>query len=151
MREMLACQATNDQDPNIALSVVLNKQLIEAKSGNEDVFVAAMFRATAFLVTSRGTFSKFLLKGSKGGCFSPEDESLLMNIQLMMAYRAKITRYFRHCLSAVDRDLLHNICWTPADVFSDLSLSTAVSCWEWIMGARQDLELQVTSSFISAG
>ena len=86
MREMLACQATNDQDPNIALSVVLNKQLIEAKSGNEDVFVADMFRATAFLVTSRGTFSKFLLKGSKGGCFSPEDESLLVNIQLMMAY-----------------------------------------------------------------
>lgn len=60
MREMLACQATNDQDPNIALSVVLNKQLIEAKSGNEDVFVAAMFRATAFLVTSRGKFSKLV-------------------------------------------------------------------------------------------
>ena len=72
-------------------------------------------------------------------------------MQLVMAYQAKITRYFRHCLSAVDRDLLHNICWTPADVFSDLSLSTAVSCWEWIMGARQDLELQVTSSLISAG
>ncbi|KAK2556707.1 Phosphatidylinositol 4-kinase alpha [Acropora cervicornis] len=104
MREMLACQATNDQDPNIALSVVLNKQLIEAKSGNEDVFVAAMFRATAFLVTSR----------------------------------------------AVDRDLLHNICWTPADVFSDLSLSTAVSCWEWIMGARQDLELQLLSKISAA-
>ena len=57
MREMLACQATNDQDPNLALSVVLNKQLIEAKSGSGDVFVAAMFRATAFLVTSRGKFS----------------------------------------------------------------------------------------------
>ena len=43
MREMLACQATNDQDPNIALSVVLNKRLIEAKSGNEDVLCAGLF------------------------------------------------------------------------------------------------------------
>ena len=25
-------------------------------------------------------------------------------------------------------------------------MSTAVSCWEWIMGARQDLELQVSPS-----
>ena len=46
-------------------------------------------------------------------------------------------------LLAVDRQLLHNLCWCPADLFTDLSMSTAVSCWEWIMGARQDLELPV--------
>ena len=34
---------------------MLNKQLEEAKSGKEDAFVAAMFRASAFLVTSQGT------------------------------------------------------------------------------------------------
>ena len=34
---------------------MLNKQLEEAKSGKEDTFVAAMFRASAFLVTSQGT------------------------------------------------------------------------------------------------
>ena len=34
---------------------MLNKQLEEAKSGKEDAFVAVMFRASAFLVTSQGT------------------------------------------------------------------------------------------------
>lgn len=50
-------------------------------------------------------------------------------------------------LPAVDRQLLHNLCWCPADLFTELSMSTAVSCWEWIMGARQDLELPVRFFF----
>lgn len=52
----------------------------------------------------------------------------------------------QYCNSAsvVDRELLHNVCWCPADLFTELSMSTAVSCWEWIMGARQDLELPVS-------
>ncbi len=55
MRELLACQTSNNQDVNSALSANLNKQLMEAKSSTEDAFVAAMFRASAFLVTSEGT------------------------------------------------------------------------------------------------
>ena len=53
-------------------------------------------------------------------------------------------------LLAVDRQLLHNLCWCPADLFTELSMSTAVSCWEWIMGARQDLELPVRFFFLAA-
>ena len=55
MRELLASQSSNDQDANVALSTLLNKQLVEAKSHSEDSFVAAMFRASAYLVTSQGT------------------------------------------------------------------------------------------------
>ena len=55
-------------------------------------------------------------------------------------------QYQRHLLSVVDRRLLHNICWCPTELFTECSMSTAVSCWEWIMGARQDLELQVSPS-----
>jgi len=55
MRELLASQSPNDQDANVALSTLLNKQLVEAKSRSEDSFVAAMFRASAYLVTSQGT------------------------------------------------------------------------------------------------
>ena len=54
MRELLASMTPNDQDANVALSALLNKQLVEAKSSTEDAFVAAMFRASAFLVTSQG-------------------------------------------------------------------------------------------------
>ncbi|XP_068676768.1 phosphatidylinositol 4-kinase alpha-like isoform X2 [Montipora foliosa] len=104
MREVLSCQTLNDQDPNVALSAALNQQLIEAKESSEDAFVAAMFRASAFLITSE----------------------------------------------AVDRNMLRNICWSPADVFTKLSMSTAVNCWEWIMGARQDLELQLLSKISAA-
>ena len=57
MKELLACQTPNNQDVNSALSAILNKQLMEAKSSKEDAFVAAMFRAAAFLVTSKGTQS----------------------------------------------------------------------------------------------
>ena len=56
MKELLACQASNDQDANAALSMTLNKQLVEAKSKNKEDFVAAMFRASAFLVTSEGDY-----------------------------------------------------------------------------------------------
>ncbi|XP_020624721.1 phosphatidylinositol 4-kinase alpha-like [Orbicella faveolata] len=104
MRELLTCQSPNNQDVNGALSTMLNKQLVEAKSSDEYSFVAAMFRASAFLVTSKG----------------------------------------------VDRELLHNVCWCPADLFTELSMSTAVSCWEWIMGARQDLELPLLSKISAA-
>ena len=55
MRELLTCQSPNNQDANGALSSMLIKQLVEAKSRDEDDFVAAMFRASAFLVTSQGT------------------------------------------------------------------------------------------------
>ena len=56
MKELLACQASNDQDANAALSLTLNKQLVEAKSKNKEDFVAAMFRASAFLVSSEGDY-----------------------------------------------------------------------------------------------
>ena len=55
MRELLVCQSSNDQDANIALSAMLNKQLVDAKMSSEDSFIAAMFKASAFLVTSKGT------------------------------------------------------------------------------------------------
>lgn len=55
MRELLVCQSSNDQDANIALSAMLNKQLVDTKMSSEDSFVAAMFKASAFLVTSKGT------------------------------------------------------------------------------------------------
>ena len=51
---------------------------------------------------------------------------------------------YNYSASVVDRELLHNVCWCPAHLFTELSMSTAVSCWEWIMGARQDLELPVS-------
>ena len=59
MRELFTCQTSNDQDANVALSALLNKQLAEAKSSSEDTFVAAMFRASAFLVTSQGVQAIF--------------------------------------------------------------------------------------------
>ena len=55
MKNLLASQPTNDQDVATSLSFVLNKQLVESTTGPADAFVAAMFRASAYLVTSQGT------------------------------------------------------------------------------------------------
>jgi len=55
----------------------------------------------------------------------------------------KLMQWIVVCISEIDRQLIHNVCWCPAQIFTKEALSTAVSCWEWILGARKDLELHV--------
>ena len=46
--------------------------------------------------------------------------------------------------SGVERHLLHSICWAPVHLFSTAVMETAKICWEWLLAARPDLELQVS-------
>ncbi|KAK3731385.1 hypothetical protein QZH41_020342 [Actinostola sp. cb2023] len=99
MKVIIARKAEKEQDTNKLLCKILNKELTESVSTGGESFIAAMFKATAVIVTT------------------PE----------------------------VDRQLIHNVCWCPTQIFTKESMSTAVSCWEWILGARKDLELQILS------
>nr|XP_006818688.1 PREDICTED: phosphatidylinositol 4-kinase alpha-like [Saccoglossus kowalevskii] len=50
----------------------------------------------------------------------------------------------------LNRQLLHHLCWAPIRVFTASTLDTAVACWEWLLAARHDLELQFTQEMVAA-
>ncbi|KAJ8042770.1 Phosphatidylinositol 4-kinase alpha [Holothuria leucospilota] len=46
------------------------------------------------------------------------------------------------CDEGIDRQSLHNICCSPLEFFNAVTMEKAVACWEWLLAARPDLELQ---------
>ncbi|XP_013387820.1 phosphatidylinositol 4-kinase alpha-like [Lingula anatina] len=49
-----------------------------------------------------------------------------------------------------DRQLLHHVCWAPVKVFTESAMSAAVACWDWLLAARPDLNLQVMQEMACA-
>ena len=46
-------------------------------------------------------------------------------------------------LAGKDRVLIEAVCFCPVKIFTDKALEIAVSCWEWLLTARKDLEDEV--------
>ncbi|RWS14888.1 phosphatidylinositol 4 kinase-like protein [Dinothrombium tinctorium] len=49
-----------------------------------------------------------------------------------------------------DRELIHTLCWAPINFFSHETIESVISCWNWILAARSDLELQFIREMASA-
>uniref|UniRef100_A0A1A9ULE3 Phosphatidylinositol 4-kinase alpha n=1 Tax=Glossina austeni TaxID=7395 RepID=A0A1A9ULE3_GLOAU len=52
--------------------------------------------------------------------------------------------------SDINRKLLHAVATSQVELFTDLAMETAVECWQWVLTARQDLELCLIQEMVSA-
>ena len=50
---------------------------------------------------------------------------------------------FLICLTDCHRHLLHAMCWTPVRQFTTKTMEATVSCWDWLLAARRDLNIEV--------
>ena len=44
----------------------------------------------------------------------------------------------------MNRKLLHDICWSAVQLFSEASMQSTIACWEWLLAARTDLSDSVS-------
>nr|XP_029724207.1 phosphatidylinositol 4-kinase alpha isoform X3 [Aedes albopictus] len=61
----------------------------------------------------------------------------------------RATAYLILCSSA-NRKLLHAISSSQVQLFTESAMETAVECWQWILTARQDLELCFIQEMVTA-
>lgn len=61
----------------------------------------------------------------------------------------RATAYLILC-SGLNRKLLHAICNSQVELFTQSAVETAVECWQWLLTARQDLELCFIQEMVSA-
>ncbi|KAK7873127.1 hypothetical protein R5R35_006354 [Gryllus longicercus] len=48
------------------------------------------------------------------------------------------------------RQLLHVVAWSQVELFSEIAMTTAVECWQWLVTARPDLELRFLQEMLAA-
>ncbi|XP_001355556.2 phosphatidylinositol 4-kinase alpha isoform X2 [Drosophila pseudoobscura] len=61
----------------------------------------------------------------------------------------RATAYLIIC-AEVDRKLLHAVASSQLELFTESVMETAVECWQWVLTARQDLELCFIQEMVSA-
>lgn len=53
-------------------------------------------------------------------------------------------------LAANSRKLLHTVAWSHVELFTETAMKTAIDCWQWLVTARPDLELQFLQEMLTA-
>ncbi|XP_068156850.1 phosphatidylinositol 4-kinase alpha [Drosophila tropicalis] len=61
----------------------------------------------------------------------------------------RATAYLIIC-AEIDRKLLHAVASSQLELFTESAMETAVECWQWVLTARQDLELCFIQEMVSA-
>lgn len=64
---------------------------------------------------------------------------------MLFVLYSRIFHVLGHC-----RKLIHAVAWAPVELFTEEAMKTAVECWQWLVTARPDLDLQFLQEMLTA-
>ncbi|XP_067015107.2 phosphatidylinositol 4-kinase alpha [Anabrus simplex] len=69
-----------------------------------------------------------------------------------LAHRGALWRATAMLISTpgVYRQLLHVVAWSQVELFTEITMTTAIECWQWLATARPDLELRFLQEMLAA-
>lgn len=168
LEEYLACYSyTADgltQHSGVALAIEsvlqfagLNNYSAPLPSSTLDKWPSCVKNNCSEFVCSMGLRCRFageitgLLMGAEDAEVKHKELSARLLSQLKQSWEKKDERMHKECIfrvcallihcSGTDRTLLHALCWSPVELFTEEAVRGTVSCWQWLLAARPDLEL----------
>lgn len=118
-------------------------------------FIAAMGLRCKY----SGEVSGLLAKSEESGMTS-KDASKKLLADLKESWTITDPEIHKECIfrvcslliatKGVDRSLLHALCWSPIEMFTEEAMRNTVACWQWLLAARSDLELQFLQEMSAA-
>ena len=76
-----------------------------------------------------------------------EEAFLLMTAYFIFCkgeFSDKNQMYFLSLFLEPNKKLLHTIVWLPSRLFSEYTMQLCIMCWNWILVAREDTQLDVS-------
>ncbi|XP_071946499.1 phosphatidylinositol 4-kinase alpha-like isoform X2 [Antedon mediterranea] len=132
--------------PNVSSSTFSPEKRINTKTDSSN-FVSTMSLRSRFAGEVAGMKAIYSDAGPGGLSLANVLDNQLKKVSTKGLEERFTNSMFRVCAllistTELDRMLLHSLCWEPVKLFTGHALETAVACWDWLLAARPDFELQ---------
>ncbi|XP_033126679.1 phosphatidylinositol 4-kinase alpha-like [Anneissia japonica] len=139
---------------NVSSSTFAPDKRINTKADSSN-FVSTMSLRSRFAGEVAGMKAIYSEAGPGGLTLAMVLDNQLKKVSAKGLEEGFTNSMFRVCsllisTNELDRVLLHSLCWEPVKVFTAHALETAVACWDWLLAARPDFELQFLREMAAA-